>query len=71
LADLRPGQSRLACPGDEPLDQDVAEVCEVAADVDRDAEPTRGRLVGHARLDKSDELVDRGQARFAHASIST
>jgi hypothetical protein len=50
----------LARFGDEPSDQDVPEVGELATEVDRQPEPRRGRLLAGARFDDGDELVDGG-----------
>jgi len=64
LTDLRPRQARRARLGDETADQDVAQVRELAAEVDRQLQPRRGRLVGGARLDDGHELIDRRQVGF-------
>jgi hypothetical protein len=48
LADLRPGQAGGARVGDEPLDQRVAGLVELAAELNRGEQPIRGRPLGRA-----------------------
>ena len=67
LANLRPREAGAPSVGDEALQQRVAGLAELAAELNRRTQSISGRR-GHARLDDRDELIDANEWTHLHAS---